>query len=130
MSATIVDWQARKNSWVNAVSQLLGEIETWAQTRGWDVLRETKRLDEELVGNYELQRLTVKHPGGRLYVDPIGTNILGAEGRVDLENYPTLNTLLLILEQGKWQVFTDARVPWPVKWGRECFYEIVDALQH
>lgn len=128
MPETTIDWDAKKVSWIESLDELYREIEVWATERGWEILKEETTLTEEHLGTYSVLRLTVRHPNGRLYVEPVGANILGAEGRVDLENYPTLNSLLLIRENGSWQVYTDSRVPWPNPWGPECFFNIVDAL--
>jgi hypothetical protein len=128
-TSTVADWTGKKERWMKLVSDLCAEIYAWAGQREWNAHQESKTITEEHFDTYELPALIVGYPGGRLHVDPVAANIAGGEGRVDLLSYPTMNSLMLILKNGEWKVYTDSGVAWPEPWSKESFYQIVESLK-
>jgi hypothetical protein len=114
--------------WLSLVDKLLSQIEEWAGQRKWQTRREDKTLTEEIIGTYSVPVLQIKLPAGVLYVDPVARYVIGAEGRVDLYSWPTLQRLLLIRRADKWVLKTDSLIDWPQTWSRKTFYELAENL--
>jgi hypothetical protein len=72
--------------------------------------------------------LSVRLGGGHLIVEPIGRNIIGADGRVDITSFPSLNRMLLVRVDDKWVIKTDARIDWPLPWSKDAFLQLADIL--
>jgi hypothetical protein len=66
--------------------------------------------------------------GGELIVNPIGLNVAGVKGRVDLEATPTLSRVKLIDEADGWRIWTDSNVPLRVEWTHDIFVQLVKDL--
>lgn len=124
-----IDWAARRTDWVDLVTDLCADVKHWAEEKGWGVLSEDKNHKEGNMESYSVPDMMLVHPKGYLRVFPVARNIVGGEGRVDIEAYPALNRLMLIFEGGKWVLYTDSGIPWPNAWSKEAFYEIVEKLQ-
>lgn len=123
-----VEWKRRRNDWLVEVRKILDAIKNWAEQRRWLVDENEKTIEEEHVGRYVIPTLFIQSPTGKIYVEPIGCNIIGAKGRIDIESFPSLNRLLLIWDEGGWKIKTDSRVDWPEPWGEQGFIKLVDAL--
>ncbi len=124
-----VDWQARKKAWCSLVADLIDEVQAWAEEKNWPVTRHDRQIEEEHLGSYVVPELMVKTPQqGHLVIEPVGTDIIGAEGRVDISAFPSLNRMLLIRQKNRWKLKTDAGIDWPQPWGQDTFYALVELL--
>ena len=123
-----IDWESKKNEWVKLVNELCDEMKIWAESQGWFVDKHEKTITEEHLGTYIVHELFIKNSEGRLTIEPIGRNIIGAEGRVDICSFPTFNRMLLIRSENKWHLKTDSLVAWPVSWSKKAFIEIAESL--
>ena len=76
-------------------------------------------------------RCTFDPPEESLYVTPVGLHIIGADGRVDVEAWPSLNRVKLIGvgKPPQWRIMTDSNVPLPGPWGKKAFVTLVGHLQ-
>ena len=55
-----------------------------------------KQLHEELLGNYQIKSLVIEIGSNRICLDPVGTFLIGAKGRVDMTgNYGTVKFVLV-----------------------------------
>lgn len=122
------NWDKKRDDWISLVSNLCSEVKQWSKAKRWTVLEDKKDVTEEHLGTYQLPTLTIVAPKGRIHVDPIGVNVVGADGRIDLLSYPSLNRLLLVRKGADWSLYTDSLVPWPDRWGKDCFAKLVEAL--
>jgi hypothetical protein len=127
MKAARIDTDELK-IWLSRVQRLLSQIEGWARQREWQIRREDKTITEGLIGTYSVPVLQIKLPAGVLYVDPVARYVIGADGRVDLYSWPTLQRLLLIRRDDKWVLKTDSLIDWPQTWSRKTFYELAENL--
>lgn len=127
-TSTAGQWERKRDEWLAEVRQLIGVIRIWAEQQRWLVDEHEKAIEEEHIGRYMAPTLFIQSPGGRIHVEPIGCNIIGAKGRVDIESFPSLNRLLLIWDDSGWKIKTDSRVDWPEPWGEQAFVKLVDAL--
>ncbi|MBM4029537.1 MAG: hypothetical protein FJ280_29685 [Planctomycetes bacterium] len=126
--AARIDWERRRDDWLVKLRELMDSIKTWAERRRWFVDEHEKTIEEDDVGKYTVPTLFIQAPSGKIVVEPIGCNIIGAQGRVDIESFPSLNRLLLILVDGEWKIKTDSRIEWPEPWSEQSFINLVKAL--
>lgn len=126
-SAT-VDWETAKCEWLSVLRELADDIKLWAEQQNWPVHEEPKEVHEEHLGTYEVPYLQVRLPETTLIIDPIARQVGGAEGRVDLEAFPSLHRFLLLRHEGHWRLTTDSGVQWPNPWGRDAFVDLARRL--
>ena len=119
---------ARRQDWIQRVTNLVDQISAWAQAEGWQFQRELKNIHEPLLGSYQVPALTIHLPGGELMINPIGLHIVGGDGRVDIEATPTLSRVKLIGANGNWIVMTDSNVPLRITWDAQHFIELAHDL--
>jgi len=123
-----IDWEHKRDDWLAHVKVLMGTIKQWVEQRHWFVDEQEKSVVEDHIGSYAVPTLFIQAPSGKIHVEPVGCNIVGAEGRVDIEAFPSLSRLLLVLINGEWKIRTDSRVDWPEPWSEKAFIRLVDAL--
>ena len=128
VQATDDRWQERKHEWVRRIAALADDVERWATAEGWPVHREQKQIRERLVGEYQAPVLRIRVPGGDIYLTPVALHVVGADGRVDLEAWPTLNRVKLVGRDGRWEIVTDSNVPLREPWDRDQFVRLVHDL--
>ena len=123
-----IDWRKKRTQWCEAVVSLMDDVEGWVSQEGWACKRFDRTIREDNLGEYVVPQLQIATPQGTIVVNPIGRNIIGAEGRVDLESFPSLNRILLIRRDDEWKVFTEAGVDMSKPWGRDTFLELARNL--
>ena len=123
-----IDWDKEREQWRALVEELMADIARWAEEEGWLVHRDTKVLTEEHLGEYVVPDLVIRFPGGRVYVEVGGREVLGADGRVDIESFPNFARMILVRKRGMWKVKTDAFVDWPQPWCKETFIALAKTL--
>jgi len=121
-------WQARRQAWIALVQELVDQVQQWAGEENWSLHRENKQIAEDVAGAYEVPALRIRNVSGEVRLDPIGLHIVGAEGRVDVEAWPSLNRVKLLRRGGKWIIMTDSNVPLRDEWGRDAFVRLVNDL--
>jgi len=120
---------AQREQWLALLHELTDQVAAWAEAQRWSIDRGTKEIDETTLGIYTAPTLRIRAPGGELHLDPVALAVRGAEGRVDLEAWPTLNRVRLIRRGGQWQVLTDSNVRLREPWGPELFVRLAHELQ-
>ena len=68
---------------------------------------------------------------GRLLLEPIGLDVFGARGRVDLYASPCLYRVMLLRGPNPnedWIIRTESGIDWPNRWGRGSFVAIAEQL--
>lgn len=118
----------RLREWLDWVGRLITEIESWSAEQGWSTARADKQLSEEGFGTYSVPTLRVRTPNGEVHVNPVALNVLGADGRIDLEAWPALNRVKLVRRAGQWRIITDSNVPLREPWDRDTFLRLVGDL--
>ena len=53
---------------------------------------------------------------------------MGADGRVDLEAWPSLNRVRLVPAADQWKFITDSNVPLDSPWGSDAFVRLAKHL--
>jgi hypothetical protein len=122
-----------REEWLAATEHLLRDAEAWATDRGW----QTERFEiavEDGSEKYAAPGLSILTGSGRLHLEPVSHQVIGAKGRVDLLTWPTLIRVSLLYRarrQGpewEWTAQLDSGVDWPHPWSRETFYTLADTL--
>lgn len=122
------NWAQRRDEWIGRVADLITQVDEWSQAEGWNVERQRKIVQEKLLGAYEVDALVIRLQGGEIHVKPIALHVVGADGRVDIEAFPTLSRIKLVGVAGGWQIMTDSNVPLREPWNRETFVQLVHDL--
>ncbi len=82
-----IDWVARRDAWIAAVERLYGRIEgDYLKDAKADVevRREDMETREFFIGVYKIQELVLRVGDEEVVFSPKGTNIVGAQGRIDI----------------------------------------------
>jgi hypothetical protein len=117
-----------RGEWLALVNELLDEIESWAVARKWPTHREKKPAYESELGKYTLPVLTILAPTGPIRVDPVARFVAGADGRVDLLGWPTMNRMRLIRQGDAWVMKPEYGMKWRGAWGEGAFARLVERL--
>jgi hypothetical protein len=131
MTRTINDpihWENRRRQWVERVEGVINQIDEWAKARGWATERTNRTLRENLLGEYTVPFLRVRLPSGEVHVMPVALHVAGADGRIDIEAFPSLNRVKLIGRGDHWEIYTDSNIPLRQPWTSETFAQLANDL--
>lgn len=96
----------RQKEWLDAVEGLLRQIRSWlaeAQREKLVKIQPDKiKITEENLGTYTAPCLILTAAGKTVKVKPIGSTIIGADGRVDMESVNGTFMFLYVADQHKW----------------------------
>lgn len=98
-----VDWKEKKDKWLSHIVQLYKMIHEWiAPLESDGTLRSqtsSESLEEDHIGQYQVDVLTLVIGEQRVEFHPKGTLIIGANGRVDVQGQHGIRTLVLKADQ-------------------------------
>jgi len=85
-----INWGIERDVFVNAVKSFYTKIEELLQPLSKKQLLtieyvERYRVQEEYIGTYETPQMIIVFNGQRVTFTPVGTNIIGAYGRIDMQ---------------------------------------------
>ena len=123
-----IDWAVELPRWRDAVRALFKTVRDWSEQEGWLVEASEASIYEEGAGQYTLHILTVCLSSGRVHLEPVARDVLGAQGRVDIIGWPSLTRVMLLRKGETWKVKTEMGPAWPKSWGRETFVELAQLL--
>ena len=96
----------RQKEWLNTVEGLLGHIRSWlaeAQREKLVKIHPDKiKITEENLGTYTALSLVLTAAGKTVKVKPIGSTVIGADGRVDMESANGIFMFLYLADQDTW----------------------------
>lgn len=96
----------RQKEWLDTVEGLLGQIRSWlaeAQREKLVKIHPDKiKITEENIGTYTVPYLVFTAAGKTVKVKPIGSTVIGADGRVDMESANGTFMFLYLADQDKW----------------------------
>lgn len=96
----------RQKEWLDAVAGLLRHIRSWlAEAQREKLIKihpDRIKITEENLGTYTAPYLVLTAAGKTVKVKPIGSTIVGADGRVDMESSNGTFMFLYIADQDKW----------------------------
>ncbi|MEO5731331.1 MAG: hypothetical protein ABI134_01785 [Byssovorax sp.] len=109
-----VDWNAERDWWLKALNALHQEIEAWLtplKQKGLVAIKKTPvRLSEENIGAYAADALVLEFGPQGIVLQPAGTLIVGARGRVDMFRRGSRGEPLMLILAGskqaaKWEIW-------------------------
>lgn len=119
---------SRLQNWISRIDQLIQQIDSWAQARGWATARSQKTVNERSYGQYTVPILRVRLPTDEIHVLPVALDVMGTEGRIDIEAFPALNRVKLISRDDRWEIYTDSNVPLRQPWTSDTFAQLANDL--
>jgi hypothetical protein len=118
-----------REEWLGAVDALGKQVRGWAEQQGWSVDQSEEEVTEEELGTYRVPIWQIHTPRGTALLRPVGREILGARGRVDLSAWPTLYRVMLLQKPDQnWVIRTESGLNWPHPWKQETFVEVTEGL--
>lgn len=97
-----IDRGEEKQHWLHSLSRLYqtieGFVKEYKQSGKVSIEYRKKTINEEWIGEYEVNKAIIKFKGQEVVVDPVGTNIIGAKGRVDMKGNQGLARFVLVDE--------------------------------
>lgn len=119
----------QKDDWLGKVDSLVQQVRGWAEKQGWAITQTEREVVEEQLGTYNVPVLEVNTPRGQVILEPVGQDVLGARGRVDLYAWPTLyRVMLLRTDAPDWIIRTESGLNWPQPWGQKTFVALAEGL--
>ncbi len=126
------DAEAAIEEWKSAVSAVFTQVQHWvAEDRpDWQIAFSSMDVTEASSGKYTIQILEISAPIGQLMLEPVGRDVFGAKGRIDLYAYPSHYRVMLLrsYSDGEWVMRTGSGINWPQPWGRDGFLAVADRL--
>jgi len=119
--------------WTGAVDTLFEQVQNWiAEERAqeWHLSFSTSEVTEESIGSYVIRVMEIDTRDRKLILEPIGYDVLGARGRIDLYAWPSLYRVMLLrsfTDEG-WIIRTESGINWPQHWGNQSFLAVAEQL--
>ncbi len=83
-----VDWNEQLEEWKAYLDRFYERVESllrpYLDDKSVDLSYSKKTLVEEFIGEYEVRAALISFGGNKIRLDPIGTNLIAAKGRVDM----------------------------------------------
>lgn len=99
-SADPVNWKQEKDDWLCRLMELHTQIATWLapyiQNHSVKIGKEMVSLVEENIGSYHAPMMTITIGKNQINLEPIGTLLVGARGRVDMKGPKGIARLVLV----------------------------------
>lgn len=82
-----IDWELKKEEWIKEIDTFLEQIKSYFEKYRDSVVIQEQSLtiNEEYLGAYTTKKLIIKFNNDTVTFIPVGKNIIGAKGRVDME---------------------------------------------
>ena len=97
-----IDWNKERDAWLEHLDALYKKIEELLGDyvkSGQILLRyQEVQLNEEDIGTYSARRLIIKIGGKEIVLEPIGTQLIGTKGRVDVTG-PAGSTRIMLVDK-------------------------------
>jgi hypothetical protein len=131
--------QLKRDRFESEVEVLYSNVEAWSKNEKWNVQREPWIAPSTPVlraKGIDSLAITLPNADGALLLQPIGHDIAGADGRIDLLAYPSSNRVRLLLmvdattNVARWVARTDSGIDWPYDWNENTFKQLALALTY
>ncbi|HEY3997360.1 MAG TPA: hypothetical protein VGO93_00750 [Candidatus Xenobia bacterium] len=91
------------SEWLDRLSALVNDVESWAKNLGWSTRRIEKPMEDSQIGKYKAPGLLMQEGTNRVLLEPIARSAPGTEGVVDLYLMPAYDDIAtLSYEDGRW----------------------------
>ena len=126
------DAHEANQEWAAAVGTLLQQVQEWVteDRPEWTIEFSNADVTEASSGSYTISVLELSAPNGRLILEPVGRDVFGARGRIDLYAWPSLYRVMLLrsFTSDEWVIRTESGIDWPQPWGKLGFLAVADRL--
>lgn len=100
-----VDWNQQREEWLQYLDQFYTLVEEfmreYVDERKVRLQRGTKELHEEFIGDYSAGTMALHIGASKIVFDPVGTNLIGAKGRVDMQSAKGTVKFVLVPEDAE-----------------------------
>lgn len=83
-----IDWAKKLDDWKRYLDQFYsmvdGFLQPYVESNKIEIQKADIGLQEEYIGAYTVSKLTIRLGENEIILKPIGTNLIGAKGRVDM----------------------------------------------
>ncbi|PLS01936.1 hypothetical protein [Neobacillus cucumis] len=82
-----INWENHKQEWLKSLDEFYTNIQTWLAPlvgANLSLQLEPDVLVEDKIGSYETNKMVIYIKGEKVVLQPIGTLIIGAKGRIDM----------------------------------------------
>ena len=117
-----------RNEWIAALKELTAQAEKWAGENDWWVHLDSKTIEESMIGSYEAPVLMIRAPAGRLVLDPIARDVVGALGRVDLCAFPSYENAIIVRTPDGWHFKKTEKPDFDQAWSKKAFLKMASDL--
>jgi len=94
-----VDWGKQRDEWLEYLETFYKKVKGWLskyKDSGVTCEDREKNIDEDHIGKYRARSLHIHVRNKEVVLDPVGTNLIGAKGRIDMiGNAGTVRFLLV-----------------------------------
>lgn len=98
-----IDWNKKRDEWLSYLDQFYEKIRVflkdYTEPGALSIEPSEKIINEELIGEYKTTSMTIRFKGNEVILDPIGTNVIGAKGRVDMKGSAGTVRFVLVNKQ-------------------------------
>jgi hypothetical protein len=108
---TKIDWEIRKEKWLNSITTLYEMIDTIIvksfKELDFEVVtkKEMVRIFEEYIGYYEVENYIIKADNVTIKFFPVGTVVVNAFGRVNMV-FPNETIKLVLHNWNEWKIMS------------------------
>ena len=98
-----IDWEKERDEWLQFLNKIYCQIESWLNDfEDSDVISleyENKEMNEEHIGIYNTNKMIIKIASEQILLEPIGTLLIGAKGRIDMKGKNGTIKIVLVPKQ-------------------------------
>ena len=115
-----IDWDEKKENFIHQIGIFYSQVNDFLQPYGDNISirNESHNINEEYIGSYQVQKMILHIKNNDIIFTPIGTNLIGALGRIDMEgkngivkfvlvsknsNVPKIETAILLTDADRRQ---------------------------
>ncbi|MDR1701298.1 MAG: hypothetical protein LBR56_00820 [Sporomusaceae bacterium] len=81
-----IDWDAKKSKWLEAVEKFYQDVDAWiGKLPNLTIDYKLHEITEDYIGKYEINKMIIIMLDEQIILEPIGTMLVGAHGRIDLQ---------------------------------------------
>lgn len=105
-----IDWENEKFKWLQAIKEFYSNVEEWLKPfvdrDQLEIKYNDIHLEEENIGKYDTKSMCIYILNEKVVLEPIGTMLIGAHGRIDMKGKNGVAKFLLVKEKSEGFKFT------------------------
>lgn len=83
-----INWAKKRDEWLKCLKEFYDRVNSYLKKYVSEgrirIASGRKRISEDYIGEYEVSMVTIHIGNSQIRLEPIGTNLIGAKGRVDM----------------------------------------------